>query len=450
MTRAGGTDSLGALDIFLLCLVGVYLFILPIPHTIAVRNMLVLLLLAVLLVDGFRTRPEMGFTPAPPWWRIVVVLVSLTAWLLFQAAFLSFDPHWALSEVKGQWLTAMFAFITGTVLGRRMLRRRRFLQAVFTVLLLVLLAHILYIDGVGIRHFLATRGWVSRVSGLAEGPHHASYLTNTMYALLLTETLYRYHLRRRLLPGGGVALVGIFFLAAISTLMEGSRNGEVAMLVIGVIGLALARWGRERASGRIRWGAVLLVTVLLLVPLVYNVRHDMRWQTFMETVPIALQTERYKTWLNHHKYPPPHLQDGSPVNLSNYLRIAWAKEGLRLVLEHPLGVGYGREAFGRGLMQKYGEHALWHSHSGLLELAIGAGLPAVFLWLVFIGMLLHQGYRHVRAGGGYAAFFLLLFAGGFFFRSIIDFNTKNHVLMTFFFLVGITAMLMFHERETEA
>jgi O-antigen ligase len=195
-------------------------------------------------------------------------------------------------------------------------------------------------------------------------------------------------------------------------------------------------------------GALVVAGVALSAYL--GVHSDPRWRSFQETIPIALDTRTHKAWLDVEKYPLPRLSNGRPVRESNYLRIAWLKEGSLLVLEHPLGVGFGREAFEVGLRQKYGE-GRGYTHSGILDLAIGAGIPGAVLWLGFLGTLFLAAWRRSASGPhGYHSLLLVFLVADFGSRMFIDSIIRDHMLQQFLFLVGLVSVMMCLERESLA
>ncbi len=128
------------------------------------------------------------------------------------------------------------------------------------------------------------------------------------------------------------------------------------------------------------------------------------------------------------------------MDVSVYLRIAWLKEGLLLVRDHPFGIGFDRNAFGHGLKAKYGR-GVGHSHSGLLDMAIGLGIPGALLWLGFFASLAAIAWRRHRASGNYAAILLLLLLLDYGVRMVLDSVIRDHMLQQFMFLAGLAAVL---------
>ena len=230
------------------------------------------------------------------------------------------------------------------------------------------------------------------------------------------------------------------------------RNG-VAELAI-VLGVAVILVMRESDRMR-RLIAVDITLALVIVALVLGyltVRKDERWQTFLETVPIALDIEN-KAWIDE-ALPQPRLANGQIVDWSNYMRVARIRAGLSLMADYPLGVGFGRNAFGHAVEKKYGMRTS-HSHSGIIDLGAGIGVPGVMLWLAFLGVLLRLGYRGMRQSRSFPALALLFLTTGYSFRMLVDSTIRDHMLQMFLFLAAFLAVIVAsrlhgQQRETSA
>ncbi len=177
-----------------------------------------------------------------------------------------------------------------------------------------------------------------------------------------------------------------------------------------------------------------------------NIKTDKRWQTLFNTIPIALQTEKYKYWLDRKKYKKPLLPNGKPINDSNYLRPAQLKVASELFLENPLGVGFGRRAYKHALLKKYGEgHG--HPHSGLLNLAIGVGIIGTIFWILFSLSLIYFGYKRYIKYHSIPSLILFFIVIGFNSRSFIDMTFQNHNLVMFMMLAGLLSFASLVEYE---
>ncbi len=421
-----------------LALLGVLMFVWPIPGTIALRHQL---MAACLLGFGYlalkaRPWPSLAQPKAP-----LTLYALLSAWILFQALFVSRETTWALGEIGGQWLMGALSLAIG-ILAALATSRSTMNRTILWVLGGALFLHVLYADFMALQAFFETGILPKRVGGLAgtisTGMDKMNYLTNMLFAILATDAFFRITYRERLLPIPVPALVLALGLALFSTYIEAVRNGFVALMLL-LVSLIFLYWfeNRARFSKAVLFGTVAGFVIAAITFGYAGYKEDKRWQTLIQTIPIALDTATHKAWLNSHKYAYPRLPNGDTVDPSNYERMAWAKEGWLLVMDHPLGVGYGRAAFGHGLMAKYGEGFIGsHSHIGLLDLAIGTGIPGALLWLAFLAsviLLAARSYFSHKNPFGLLLFFIVT---GFATRMLVDSIIRDHMLEQFLFLVG--------------
>lgn len=420
------------------------MFVWPIPHTIALRNLLLFLSLLIFAWSAYLERP------ATEWVRPVRLPVTLylvlTVWLVLEALLVSNETAWSLSEIGGQWFKGASALAIGglaalAVREKGIITHRSLMLVVFGALF----AHVAYVVGADIAGWFGTGALARRVQGLTEGPDKMNYLTNMLLAILTAEAFFRRAFRRRLLPLPGWLLLAAIGLTGFSSYVEGMRNGMVAALFLFASTGSLYWFERRKKAKRGILLAGLAVFTLACGAFGYlGYKADPRWQTLGESVDLALDTQQHKAWLDMRKYPLPKLASGQEVEPSAYLRAAWMKEGVILALEHPLGLGFGRNAFGHGIKEKYGEGG-GHSHSGLLDMAIGAGIPGAFLWAAFLLSLIYlAASTYFRRKNPYAMILFFLVTG-YFSRMLVDSVVRDHMLEQFMFLVGLFALLMLKE-----
>lgn len=421
-----------------LAVVGLLFFIWPIPHTISIRYISIFIALFILSYLFFRSRPSL------PTGLLVPLLIygAITAWMLLAAFFISADTARTLDEIRSQWLMGIVAGVIGGLIALAgtesgVITGKRVLLIIFSALAI----HVLYVDMVGLVGYFATGDLPRAVAGFTEGRDKSSYLTNHLLMMLGAEFLYRTLSKRRAIPVGPAVLFSVAVLALFSVYVEGARNGTAAVLLscaaMLVFYLITVRVGFKQI-------AVAAVLLALLAGFGYNsVRTDPRWQSFKETIPLALDTEGNLSWLNLKKYPPPKLKSGKEVTGSNYERIAWFKEGVKLVAERPLGIGFDRVAFGRALKVKYGETGPGHSHSGFIDLAVGTGLPGVLMWCALLIYLMAASIKQFIKHKNCFALMALFTVGNFSMRMMVDSNIRDHMLQQFIFLTAFffTAML---------
>ena len=416
-------------------LIATLVFIWPIPRTISLRDLLLVLLLCWGGYEAYRRRA------APlPWHALRVPLgffLALTVWILVVALLVSTEPAWALGEIKGQWLKACIALAAGGLVGVTAFKDVTLCRLILMVVGAMLLLHILYVDYEAMRFILANLN-VPRIMGLTEGSDKSNYLTNMLLYLLLAEALVRTIAHRRFLPFGNVPLALISAAVFFSVYVEGMRNGIIELVTVFGLGFLLVVLFTSRRRRAIMVGAMLLLVSVSLVLGYLNLRKDERWQSFLETVPIALDIEN-PAWINE-GLPQPRLESGQKVDWSNYMRIARARAGIELVREYPFGVGFGRNAFGHAVEMKYGQRTS-HSHSGLIDLAVGTGIPGTLLWLGFLGSLAALAWRSFRRTRDYCALALLLLVTGYGTRMVLDSIIRDHMLQMFLFLAAFLAVI---------
>lgn len=411
----------------------------PLPHSIALRNILMVILLSVLIPRTQWTR--LGELVAGPARAITSLYMLFTLWILVVAFFISPFPHWSLSEITGQWFSAAVALALGALTAKQ--AGDRLGPAAVIGLLGILSIQVLAVDVQGLWMLLHGGDWthMARLGGLTAGPGKASYLTNFLLSALIAELSLRMEGQRalRLAPG---ALWGLLGACLLSIYFEAMRNElfdvGIFMLFVGFIGY---RKYSRTAPGR----ALFVASVSLIVIIgasALDVVLDPRWSSLWATIPIALDTKQHLAWLNGRIFPLPHLPNGQIVSASNYLRIAWIKEGLRAIAAHPLGVGFGRSAFGHALRLKYGslvgDTGL---NNSLITIGIGTGIPGLALWLAWFFSMGKLAIHNFSGHGAFYARFWLLIILSFGIRMAMDNDMQNYTLEQFLYFIGLLCPL---------
>lgn len=433
-----------------LALIGLLFFIWPTSHTVSLRQ---LLLITNLLLFGYiYWRQKLQPKNLSALYVAMGLLLALTGWMYLVAFLMAPDTVWSLSEIQSQWWWALAALIVGGLGALHGRHAPRFLQALLLVLFIALLVHVVYVDFEMIINLWGSAP-LERVSGLTEGPDKSNYLTNSLFGFLLTEIFCRTIYRQRVLPISMKLLIVVLALTVISVFAERMRNGMATLvlmlLVLGSLYLIEQRMRLKKTTALI-FVSLLLAMLLGGLGFAATLRGPTSLKNIIDTLPVAWDTERNKAWQDEKKYGLPKLANGESVDSTAYMRIAWLKQGLLLVADHPFGIGFGRNAYGHGMKAKYGEGA-GHSHSGLLDLTIGIGIPGSVLWLAFLFSLWLLAWRHYRAAPNYAAVLLMLLLIDFGARMLVDSVIRDHMLQQFMFLVGLTVVIAVtsHSKKTK-
>lgn len=407
----------------------------PLPHTIALRNVLMTILLAALAPRAsWKTAGVIARYQAR---YVTAFYATFTIWILVGAIFISPFTQWSLWEISGQWFGALAAFLIGAAAALQ--DDTRIASSVIAVSLTVLVVQVAAVDLQGLWVLARSGAWthMARLGGLTAGPGKASYLTNFLLSGLIAELSLRME-GRRSQHWSSRQLLSLLFICFVSIYFESMRNETFDIIIFaGFVGAL----GYRAESRRMTRRAMLLVTASIVVAVItvgLDLALDPRWQTLWTTIPIALDTAHHLAWLNLQRYPLPRLPNGQVVNPSNYLRIAWIKEAIKTVVTYPLGVGYGRSAFGHALRLRFGDIATTAGlNNSLLTVAIGTGIPGVLLWLGWFWSMARFCLARFSGEHAFSARFSLLIVLAFGVRMCLDNVMQNYTLEQFMFFMGL-------------
>lgn len=423
-------------------LVGLLFFILPIPHTIAIRNILIGLLSIISLY--LLWEKKINILKFKEIRNVSIILLILTVWIIIDSVFFSFNFHYSLKEFYGQWLIPLLYFYVFLIIGGYYVNNEYNKIKFYTVIFLMFFIHILFIDLYGLKQYILHKVIITKIEGLTEGPDKSNYLTNVLLSFIMAEFIYRFRTKKNFLPFNNILLSIFLILAIISSVFESMRNGVIAILFLGISSVFLAFYKNKNISKKIKYFISGILIILLTIPAVYNFNKDKRWITLKQTIPIALNTKKYKNWLYPRKLEMPKLSNGQIANGSNYLRFAWWFEGSKIILDHPLGIGFGRNAFGHAIQFKYHlkRRTLGHAHSAIIDLGIQTGIIGIILWFLFGGYLLYLSYKYFFLENNYFAIILFFNVTGFYTRALVDSNMRDHMFLTFMALIGFSLIFM--------
>lgn len=426
--------GVSAATLLLIVLAGALVFVWPLAHVIGLRNTLLVGIFLWLAIDLVR-KPELRKVPQGSG-AIIMVLALFVLWLLVVAFFVDENPRHSFGEIKSQWLPACIAFAVGLMLPMNLCARSLTLRACLRFLVYVLV-------GLSALQVAVGAWFLVRAGALPEGffdpfSAHKSYLTyvTAIAASFLIADLVPPEKLRPLRLGGLALWVGLG-IVVVATFFSGARNGIITILLMGLLGSFF--WIRKvwHPSGRAFWPSVLAGSAIFAVAIFFMFKSDVRWARFTATVPVAWNIDANHAWVNAEITPLPLGTDGLPVERTAYERISWARAAVRLLYQHPLGVGVTRNAFKELVQKTYGNPHAAHSHNGYLDLGLSIGIPGLALWILFCAIVILRGLKTgigLNLGTGVA---LLLLVVGHCVRTGLDSTLRDHILSEFMFFVGI-------------
>ncbi|MDP2809867.1 MAG: O-antigen ligase family protein [Rhodocyclaceae bacterium] len=396
-------------------------FVFPIPHSIALRNLLLLTGLLALLATLRRTArplPPQVLKPAA-WW-----LVATTSWLVLHSLAVAPAPTLALDNLRGDWILPLLTAALAAYAAARV-EPRPAVRAVVAALL----AHMAWALGWQLWLWLAagmSGAWPAGSVPFADRDYQSS-LSGFLLALVLGERLAALSLG----PAGAV------FTA---------RSGWVALAVALIADIAL----RTR-NGTVVSVSLLLVATLWLIrrqprflPVLLAVGAlggasfalDSRWNGLKESLAVGWNSPSLY-WMTGDPALRPPTPSGAPLEESAYARAAWAHQAVRAIAEQPLGLGFGRDGFGRAIAEKYNFPGMVSSHSGWLDFALGAGLPGLALLLVTASLAMRGGWRQFRQHDDGVGLMFCFLVGGYLLRCLLDGHLSGWRLGLFAFICGV-------------
>lgn len=395
----------------------------------------------------------------------MVLLILLTFWIATVNLFFGDRPGLNWPEFFSHWIVpvacALVAWLFGTLsVSMNNAGVSRAVNAIFIAYFVQVFAH----DAMSLTYFVQKGEFAFRnapvlylpeiLRGMGSGKVFVEYFSGHFFgffsyvnailgAFLVAEIVQRLLTRERTLAcPNWVLYLGIGLVLMCSYTIR-ARNGNIGLLMLLLMAALMLGYRLIARIGKLKVIGALFVFLVVFSAIGYFfVKSDSRWQTLVETAPIAWDTEHHLAWLN--KEPLPNLANGQPVDASNYQRLSWFKKGMVLLEERPLGSGYDRNSWGGRIDAKYQMGGAWngaHSHSGLLDFAIATGLPGAILWLSFMASMAWAGFSAFRAGNLMIGLVLIFIVSGYFGRTLVDSVIRDHFLQVFMFLSALLLAL---------
>jgi len=435
---------------FVLGVFSFLIFILSVNGTMALRNTLavVLLVLLVTLVVRGQANLHSIFKNKEFHW-IVGSLTVFVIYILFHSIYLSHEMLWSLSEFKSHIFYPFLYFLMGVSLASYVSKSEQITkETLITILFYSIFIHILYIDLVAIDKLFHDGVMMRRYGGLMDSPVQPNYLTNILLAMIIAEFVYRLRVKKQILKVSNGVLYLLLIACIFSTFVEALRLGDIALVFLGIgSSMAFLYKNNQYSAGIKRLVATSLI-IVLTIPLAYNLNTDPRWAKLIDTIPLAMDTSNSMHWLDRSQEAPK-TESGYEVKGSNYERIAWAMKALEYSIEEPMGVGFGRNAFGHAMEDRHGALATrgGTAHSSILDLTVGAGVFATLLWLFFVYRVAKVAVNHFETDYDYFSLLSLFLIMGYVGRGFVDANMRDHMFLQFMIILGISVYYMIVKKD---
>jgi len=356
-------------------------------------------------------RADLVTKRALPIWFVGLLFV----WATIHLFFLSQDPNLQWTEYRGIWKRAGLAglFALGFGLSIANTPRKWVWPLIFLALLIPSLTYLLkwiltfYGQGLGFDvpaylkvYYGSSRFYVPKTDYVVFClPTLAVGLGGLQY-LIVTKKLTVFKLISCLL----LVLLPLFVFYG-----QNIKNGIVyAALLFLTLFLILLKYFLRR---KIWLGlfSLLMVATLSAVFAFYYIEKNPSLSSLYYDIKTSIKIDEYPQWRYSTGPNLPINELGRQVSVSNYVRIAWAVVGLKLIAENPMGYGLIENSFSRLVEIKWPDGKnlyLSHSHSGWIDLILGIGIPGILL--IIIAMILTlRNIRFLGLGERYFCSWLL-------------------------------------------
>jgi len=377
-------SSIGALLLFSMVL----FFIIVLPNTIALRNILLFLgfcISAILIKKNIPILLRARFSIT-----LLLFPVLIFLWVILHYYFFSLNPLDQWHEIKSLWLRSFLAFFFGFGLAISISKYQNFRRIIYLNFFFVPLINIavyLYFS-IKLGHLAPPSSYLRYLFTKIE----LAYFGSLASAVLLAEFIEfarRKDVEKRMWVL--LLIVAGLVLILISNLIADSRIGAIIWALVIVL-MSMYSLRVFAISGVKKGMHYLLLAIAIMAIFItflnINSRISQRtWNIgFIYDVLTGLDIKGNPQWsLGEGNAILPKNSEGEMVNSSTYHRVAWAVAGIYLIAEHPLGYGVIKNSF-TGLLDASGipHGGLGQTHSGWVDFGLAYGLPGILLLLTWI------------------------------------------------------------------
>jgi uncharacterized protein with PQ loop repeat len=234
------------------------------------------------------------------------------------------------------------------------------------------------------------------------------------------------------------------FIGLLATLLmyyfANTKNG-FAMFAL-LIGAAFLAGVKKLASIRVSLTKVSVFTLLCFVVFGFLINKHLdsnpAWSNLVADYKTSVKIEEHSNWKDEVS-PLPTNEYGIPVNGSTYLRVAWARAGLELLIDHPIGYGLINHSFGALAIQKWSDfhkpdgNNRGSTHSGWLDFGLGFGIPGLLMVCIPLAVSYFRARKRLDFWGVYAAWTIPLIGVSYLTTEVCT----GHFIELLFFLTAM-------------
>jgi hypothetical protein len=415
-----------------------------VPHVIVLRYMVLIALAALTCATALRALAgKAPFAGLDRRARTPFVLYgAFLVWCLAVALLVSTEPLASLKELRAEWLPTTLCLLIGYGAALRFDGEARGPSAAVLVVFWALILDAVLQLVVGASTYVYAGSIpILNFGGISDHKSNVTYTNTLALAFLLADVVAGSTQGSSFLGVSRRGQLVLFAVLLASTVVSVTRNGLVVFVLLTAIGGVLLVLAKRGHASRKWWGVFAALVAFTVAAASAGLKTDARWSGLVATAPVAWETEAHRTWLlgELNNQGLPLTAAGKPVEPSAYYRIAYLKEGMKLLVEHPWGTRLGRDTFNRLIHEKYGTAGMSHAHNGLIDLGVSVGFPGMALWLAFLISIAAWGLHGWRRTHDPLGLALGLCVAGYSARMLLDSTLRDHVIEEFALVVALLA-----------
>jgi O-antigen ligase len=400
------------------------------PHMIVLRNIDIVLIFIASIINFINNKKI--FFNFQKYEKIIFVSLGLfVSWAFIISLFSEFR-NYCFHELKAFINLGLLGSSAFFIINSNIEYKKVFL-IIFGILMVFPIYHTLY----SFHYYLLYHKLPFRSYGLTVGLDELNFMMPYILTFFSVEIVFRVLNKKSFFPVSNTVIGLLLIVILFSLYVQAKRNGIVSVVFMILSIMFFINIISDKISKKI----IIFSFIGFVIGgslLFFNIKEDKRW----EKLSLAYNVVFIKHDMSFLKKKLPYGLDDS-----NYKRLIYFREGIKLILKNPVGYGYGRTIFGRELSKEYHIHSRTHAHSGMIDWGIELGVIGLIFWSVFIFVLIYIGFINFIKHESYFGLFIVYLSVSFYFRMFLDSINKDHMLQQFIFFVFLGFFAIYREKN---
>jgi hypothetical protein len=442
-----------SIEIFLLSLVFALIAIWAFPHTIAIRNILLLICLPLALVCLKRHLPISYRSSIA-----IIFLIILFIWMVAHYLIFSFSPAIELKELTSTGLRSFIGCLIAIAIAAVMKSKKYSFEWLST-------AFYIYSFGiVGIYLFQSNSlgAWLipneflgRNFSNSGINKVNPAFIASIALAVAyanISVIFEMYQDLKTILIKIWPHVLGVFASFA-SVFVVNTKNGvAICMFLTGIfIVVNIFKIFKNFKKNKYLFFVLVIAIVLCgVISLHHSSKASPGWKTMIRDAQISIQIDKYKNWENISEYGVPLSNSGEPVAINSYVRFSWAAKGVLLIKDYPMGYGTLTHQSFSALLKLDGidfhcSDLICGTHSGWVDFGLAYGVPGILFLILAIAFGLYAGFR-IRDSYAILACWIFLVA---LFAPMFQEIAMKHLFEIWLFIIAFASGVVADSKDSD-